>query len=95
MNEQLTEVIQGIASSKTALLVGVSAASAPAWINMLTSQAAQATVVGIGMVLSVTIICVNVQTLFSKVKKNKIILRQEQVRSALLEYQAKEKGLDL
>jgi len=93
MKQHILDVVQETASSKTALVVGAATASAPAWINFLNSEYTQAIVILIGMTLSVTIICVNIQTFKARITVNKVKEYQEQLRTALLEQQAKEKGL--
>lgn len=66
MSEQLSQ-IQQMALSKPAAAVGVGTATVPAWVEWVTtSPVAQAAVIVIGVIVSVTIIAVNVQTLIHR-----------------------------
>ena len=93
MKEQVITTIQEAASSKTALAVGVGTASVPAWIAFLNSENTQAIVILIGMIVSLTIICVNVQTFKARLVQNREKVRQEQLRTKLLEHEVRERGL--
>ena len=93
MKEHLNQVVQDAASSKAALTIGLGTASAPAWIQIINSEHTQAIIVLIGMLVSLTIIGINVQTFRIRSAAAKLKLRQETLRIALLEEQAKEKGL--
>jgi len=95
MKEHLNQVVQDAASSKAALTIGLGTASAPAWIEIIHSDYTQAIIVLIGMIVSLTIIGVNIQTFLTKSAASKLQKRQETIRLALLEEQAKEKGLKL
>ena len=91
----LAEVAQNAASSKPAMIFGAATASIPAWIQMIHSDSTQAIIVVLGIIVSITIIAVNVQAIVTRAKKNRIMMRQEKLRLALLENQAAEKGLKI
>ena len=95
MKDQVMQTVQEAASSKTALAIGLGTASVPAWVDIINSEMTQAIAIVIGMIVSVTIILVNVQTFRVRTAEAKVRARQENLRLRLLEEQAKERGIDL
>jgi len=71
VKEQAIELIQNVASGKSAMALAASVGTVPAWIKFVNGDTMQAVIVIIGIVLSVTIIAVNVQTFLSRRRKEK------------------------
>ena len=63
MNHELTAMVQNAASGKAAFVTAAASASTPWWISTVQSEGVQAAIMLAGLVVSVTIIAVNVQTL--------------------------------
>ena len=94
MPNQIIETIQHAASGKTGVAVVATTVSAPAWIEILNGDTTRAMVILIGIVVSLTIIIINVQTFKVRSANSKIKERQEKIRTALLEHNARESGID-
>ena len=94
MKNQIVEIIQHAASGKTGIAVVATTVSAPAWIEVLTGDATRAMVILLGIVVSLTIIVINFQTFKVRSADYKIKERQEKIRTALLEHNARESGID-
>lgn len=68
---QALNQIQEIASGKTAMTFGATTATIPAWVRWITeSPEAQALIIILGMVVSVSITAVNIQTILQR-RRNK------------------------
>mgnify|MGYP003632163947 CR=1 FL=1 len=64
MKEQAIETLQHAASTKTALLVGVSGATANSWIDWLVySEEARAVGILLGALVSISIVVVNITSI--------------------------------
>jgi len=69
--QDVREEIQIMAHTKPGAAIAAGTATAPAWIDwVVTSQAAQAGIIIVGVVLSLTIIAINVQTFLQRRKKD-------------------------
>jgi FtsH-binding integral membrane protein len=96
MSNELVESIQQAASGKAALAMGVAGITTPTWVDYIVSNSSfQAGLVLLGAIVSLTIIAVNIQSLIQRKKTNKEKYRQERIRTALLECQAKDKGIEI
>jgi hypothetical protein len=95
MKEQLIEGVQHAASGKVAMAVAVGAATSPKWIDLVMSPAGQASAVVLGLVVSISIVVVNVQSVAHRAKKMRQTIRQEKIRTALLEKQAEDKNITI
>ena len=97
MKEQLYEGIQHAASGKTALTVVIGTATAPSWIDWAILQVQSELFVSMGVILgvfvSISIFVINIQSVFIRYRSSKEAHRQERIRTALLEAQAKEKHI--
>lgn len=94
MKDHLLDSVQHAASGKTAMAVGLTTASAPAWIDkVVSSQAFSNSLIILGAFVSLTIVVVNIQSIRQRMVTNKEIRRQEKIRTALLEAQAVEKNI--
>ena len=87
----IQEAVQAISHSKPALGIGVALASSPTWIDLITGEGMRAVIIVIGVVVSFTVIGVNIQTFLSRRKQDKIKEHQEQLRTFLLEEQVKDR----
>ncbi len=93
---ELVEVAQHAASGKAAMLVAGATASAPVWIERVVSgEGFQSALILLGAIVSITIISVNIQAFRQRLITNKEKRRQEKIRTALLENQAKEKNIKI
>lgn len=69
---QAMNQVQEIASGKGAMTFGATTATIPAWVRWITeSPEAQALIIVLGMVVSISIIVVNVQTILSRRKSKR------------------------
>jgi hypothetical protein len=97
MKEQFIEGAQHAASGKGALTVVIGTATAPSWIEWAISQVQSELFVAVGIILgilvSVSIFIINIQSFLIHRKTSKEKNRQEKIRTALLEAQAKEKNI--
>jgi len=97
MKDQLIESVQHAASGKAALTVVIGTATAPTWIEWAIAQVQSELFVAIGIILgifvSISIFVINIQTFLSRRQRTKETQRQERIRTALLESQAKEKNI--
>lgn len=106
----LAQSIQQAASSKSAILVGLTGASVELWIKeLVTDHLFQNSMILIGAMVPITIILINIgKVVFDyKTKNERAVIEQEKaiqakeetrqakLRTALLEHQAKEKGLSV
>lgn len=95
MKEQVIENIQHAASGKSALVAGPAIATAPAWIDFIQGPTFQAIAILLGIVVSITVILVNIQSIRQRYAVNQQHRRQEQIRTALLEAQAEDRGISV
>ncbi len=99
MKDQLIESVQHAASGKAALTVVIGTATAPTWIEWAIAQVQSELFVAVGIVLgilvSISIFVINIQTFLSRRKSNKEKQRQERIRTALLDQQAAEKNISI
>lgn len=113
MNEHVSEAVQSIqqaASSKTAMVAGLTGASVELWIErIVTDSLFQNSMILIGAMVPITIILINLgRAVFdyrtkderAAIEHEKAVqaieeTRQAKLRTALLEHQAKEKGLSV
>lgn len=113
MSEHVSEIVhhvQQAASSKGAVLVGITGASVELWIeNLVTDSLFQDCMILIGAMVPITIILINIVKLFGDYQtrdERKIIAsaeaqtaieekRQAKIRTLLLEDQAREKGIKI
>lgn len=113
MNEHASNLAQNIqqaASSKSAIVAGLTGASVGAWIEkIVTDPLFQNSMILIGALVPITIILINIQKLIgdwqTKDERKAIAaaeadvkaeeFRQAKLRTALLEKQAEEKGLSV
>jgi hypothetical protein len=98
VNEQLTESIQQAASGKVGVLVGAGGITANSWWDFLVGEPAQAVVIVLGLLVSLTVIAVNLWSLYqspAKIKRQKLELRNTRLENALLEEKAIKAGIDL
>jgi hypothetical protein len=86
----ILEHIQTAAQSKSAFGLGAILAWMPAWIEFVHGPVVKALVVILGILVSLTIIIVNVQSIWHRRHKNKITEEQELLRLYLLRQQVKE-----
>ena len=64
MKEQVTEAIQHAAASKTAMVVGISGATANSWIDWLVySEEARAVGIVLGALVSISIVLINITSI--------------------------------
>jgi hypothetical protein len=99
MKDLLHEGVQAAASGKMAMAVGVGIATAPEWITWAERMAqspwfALAAIV-LGLVVSITIIAVNVQTFVRRSRRMKSTARQERIKTALLEHDAADRDITI
>ena len=71
VKEQAIEIIQNVASGKSAMVTAAAIGTTPAWIKFVNGETMQAFTVVIAIILSLTIIAVNVQTFVSRRRKEK------------------------
>lgn len=99
MKEQFFESVQHAASGKAAMTVVIGTATAPSWIEWAISLVQSEVFVTAGLVLgvlvSISIFVVNIQSVFIRYQASKVTRRQERIRTALLESQAKEKNISV
>jgi uncharacterized protein YacL len=113
MNEHVSGIVQNVqqaASSKSAILVGLTGASVELWIEKLvTDSLFQNSMILIGAMVPITIIMINLgKVVFDyKTKDERKVIeeqkaiqakeetRQAKLRTLLLEVQVKEKGLSV
>lgn len=103
IREHAIEAVQHAAATKGAAVIGVGGATTPWWIDLiLNSQYMQAIGVVMGMVLSLTIITVNIVTVRKRLQEAKISDENarsqteiDEMRKAILRRQMEEKGIDL
>jgi uncharacterized protein YacL len=113
MNEHVSGLAQNIqqaASSKSAILVGLTGASVELWIKeLVTDPLFQNSMILVGAMVPITIILINISKLWSdyqtrderkvveeeKATQAKEETRQAKLRTLLLEDQVKEKGLSV
>jgi len=80
MNVHFTESVRAISESKAMLGVGVGTATFPRWINFINSSAFQSIIVFIGVIMTLTVILINVQTIIHRHKKRKEEARESEYR---------------
>jgi hypothetical protein len=94
MKDLIHEGVQAAASGKTAMAMAVGVATAPEWITWAEAMAQSVwftlAAIVLGIVVSITIITINVQTFVHRSRRMKQTARQERIRTALLERQAAE-----
>ena len=66
----MQETIQNVASGKAALTTAVSVGAMPWWLQFIHSPLFQTIVIFLGMLVSVSIIAINVQTFIIRRKEN-------------------------
>jgi 1,4-dihydroxy-2-naphthoate octaprenyltransferase len=97
MKEQFIESMQHAASGKAALAVGIGTATAPSWIEWAISQVQSELFVAVGIILgilvSVSIFVINIQSFLIRRQTSKEKNRQDRIRTALLEAQAADKNI--
>jgi 1,4-dihydroxy-2-naphthoate octaprenyltransferase len=97
MKEQLLEGAQHAASGKTALTVVIGTATAPSWIewaiSLVQSELFVAVGIVIGILVSLSIFIINIQSFFIRRRTSIQKHRQDQIRTKLLEAQAAEKHI--
>lgn len=94
IREQLIEGLQHAASGKSAVAIAVGTVSVPAWIEFVHSDTVRAVVMLTGLMVSFSIIAVNIQVFFRRLKDRRLFLRQQRIKAAILEKQAKENGIN-
>lgn len=71
--QEIASTVQNAATSKTAAAVGVGTATTPAWVDwVVSSPEAQATIIVVGVCVSISIIAVNVQAILIRHKNNSL-----------------------
>jgi len=96
MKDHVLESLQHAASGKTAMAVGLTTASAPAWIDRVVSSLDfQNGLILLGAAVSISIVIVNFQSVRQRMATNKEVRRQERIRTAFLEAQAVERGISV
>jgi len=95
MRQQTLETVQHAAAGKAAFVAGPAIATAPSWIDFVQGPTFQALAIILGVLVSITVILVNIQSLRQKSQVNQERRRQERIRTALLEEQAKDRGISV
>jgi uncharacterized membrane protein len=99
MKDLLHEGVQAAASGKMAMAVGIGVVTAPEWIVWAEKLAQSAwftlAAIVLGILVSITIITINVQTFVHRSRRMKETARQERIRTALLERQAAEHDITI
>lgn len=95
MKEYLVQSVQDLAGSKAALTVGVATATSPRWVDVMNSPEAATLLMLLGALVTITIVCVNVQTLVFRASRRSVTKRRELLQNRLLELEAEEKGVKL
>tara|TARA_R110000851_G_scaffold100026_4_gene215454 strand:+ start:2961 stop:3251 length:291 start_codon:yes stop_codon:yes gene_type:complete len=93
MKDQLIDIMQGAASGKTALVIGGSIATAPNWINFIQGDMFKTVIIMVGLIVSISIILINLQSFKQRLIINQEIQEQERIRTALLKHQAHERNI--
>lgn len=93
MKDQIVQGAQHAASGKLALTLGIGGITSPAWLDVLQSDVFRGIAVIMGIFVAATVIMINIQNFRQKLMVNKEIQRQEQIKTALLEREAKEKNI--
>jgi 1,4-dihydroxy-2-naphthoate octaprenyltransferase len=97
MREQFIDGVQHAASGKAALTVVIGTATAPSWIEWAISQVQSELFVAVGIILgilvSVSIFVINIQSFLIRRQTSKEKNRQDRIRTALLEAQAADKNI--
>jgi hypothetical protein len=92
MKDLIHEGAVAAASGKGAMIVGVGVATAPNWIVWAEAMAQSAwftlAAIVLGILVSITIITINIQTFLHRSRRMKSTARQERIKTALLEREA-------
>ena len=89
----MMQAVQELASGKLAFGVSVGTVTSPAWVDALNSPTMAAIVMALGCVLSIVILCVNVQAFFYRCARRVEDKRHASLRAQLLEKKAAEAGI--
>lgn len=96
IKEHAVDVIQHAAATKTAAAVGIGGATTPIWVELvLNSQYMQAAGIVLGMILSCSIIAVNVVTIRKRLSETKTSSEIDRLREAILRKEAEDKGVNI
>jgi hypothetical protein len=99
MKELFVESAQHAASGKAAMAVGIGTLTAPSWLQwingLVSSDYFGSLLIVLGALVSITIVIVNVQSIIIKTQTRRETVRQERIRTALLEQQAKERNIEI
>lgn len=93
MRDWMATSVQDVASGKMAFSLGIGGVTSPAWLDIIQLDAFKMVAIAFGVVVSITVILVNIQSFRQKLIVNKEIQRQEHIKTALLEREAKEKDI--
>lgn len=94
MTDRVLETIQDAAASKTALILVPTTASAPVWIDRVVSSSQfQSGLIILGAIASLSIVLINLQSFRQRMKVNKETIRQEKIKTLIIEHKARENNI--